>query len=296
MGIPHFHPLQPTWPHIRNPVGLMSTPRSDFFVYVTTTYVCSEKWDAVPGKFPFDSVTWAKKLTKEIVSCRIATGESTGSEEGGSWPVSRVLSRAIIPLRAASPQPSSSLPGSTRDSRLPRPALRRNGTTSLFGLAPGGVFHAVDCCQRRGALLPHRFTLASARGDFSSRALRRSALCCTFRGLAPPRDYLAPCPLEPGLSSPTHPCGCFAAIAQPAPPARTLPAGGARRAAFSPRLPCRAAASRRMRPVPRDSRAMRARPADPHWRCRFRRRRSSGSGWHRATTRARGCPAGSSAR
>jgi len=30
---------------------------------------------------------------------------------------------------------------------------------------------------------------------------RRSTLCCTFRGLAPPRRYLAPCPLEPGLSS-----------------------------------------------------------------------------------------------
>jgi hypothetical protein len=26
--------------------------------------------------------------------------------------------------------------------------------------------------------------------------------CCTFRGLAPPRRYLAPCPVEPGLSSP----------------------------------------------------------------------------------------------
>lgn len=32
-------------------------------------------------------------------------------------------------------------------------------------------------------------------------AVRRSALCCTFRRLAPPRRYLAPCPVEPGLSS-----------------------------------------------------------------------------------------------
>jgi hypothetical protein len=31
--------------------------------------------------------------------------------------------------------------------------------------------------------------------------LGRSALCCTFRGLAPPRRYLAPDPPEPGLSS-----------------------------------------------------------------------------------------------
>ncbi len=31
--------------------------------------------------------------------------------------------------------------------------------------------------------------------------LRRFTFCCTFRGLAPPRRYLAPCPMEPGLSS-----------------------------------------------------------------------------------------------
>ena len=32
-------------------------------------------------------------------------------------------------------------------------------------------------------------------------AVRRFAFCCTFRRLAPPRRYLAPCPVEPGLSS-----------------------------------------------------------------------------------------------
>ena len=36
------------------------------------------------------------------------------------------------------------------------------------------------------------------------RMLRRSTLCCTFRRLAPPRRYLALCPMEPGLSSPMH--------------------------------------------------------------------------------------------
>ncbi len=30
----------------------------------------------------------------------------------------------------------------------------------------------------------------------------RYLFCCTFRRLAPPRRYLAPCPVEPGLSSP----------------------------------------------------------------------------------------------
>ncbi len=51
--------------------------------------------------------------------------------------------------------------------------------------------------RRRGALLPHPFTLAVVR----KRTLGRFAFCCTFRGLAPPRYYLAPCPVEPGLSS-----------------------------------------------------------------------------------------------
>jgi len=31
----------------------------------------------------------------------------------------------------------------------------------LFGLAPGGVYPAADCYQRRGALLPHLFTLTA---------------------------------------------------------------------------------------------------------------------------------------
>ena len=30
---------------------------------------------------------------------------------------------------------------------------------------------------------------------------RRYFFCCTFRRLTPPRRYLAPCPVEPGLSS-----------------------------------------------------------------------------------------------
>ncbi len=32
----------------------------------------------------------------------------------------------------------------------------------LFGLAPGGVYLATTCCQARGALLPHPFTLTGA--------------------------------------------------------------------------------------------------------------------------------------
>jgi len=43
---------------------------------------------------------------------------------------------------------------------------------------------------------------------------RRYIFCGTFRRLAPPRHYLAPCPAEPGLSSPATNA---AAIARPTP-------------------------------------------------------------------------------
>jgi len=36
---------------------------------------------------------------------------------------------------------------------------RRFRAASLFGLAPRGVYLATECCHRRGALLPHPFTL-----------------------------------------------------------------------------------------------------------------------------------------
>src|SRR5688572_25474446 len=42
------------------------------------------------------------------------------------------------------------------------------------------------------------------------RMLRRFAFCCTFRGLTPPRCYLAPCPMEPGLSSTLACSDCLA--------------------------------------------------------------------------------------
>ena len=96
-------------------------------------------------------------------------------------PISRVLSRTIIHLAAQSPTRSSNLPESS--------ASHADGF--LFGLAPDGVYPAIDCYQRRGALLPHHFTLTR----------RRYIFCGTFRGLAPPRRYLASCSVEPGLSS-----------------------------------------------------------------------------------------------
>src|SRR4051812_36115033 len=76
---------------------------------------------------------------------------------------------------------SACKPGSVEDDHssgiavtgdLKRPTRKRRGTpaatcvaTSLFGLAPGGVCRAAECCHRRGALLPHRFTLTVVIAD-----------------------------------------------------------------------------------------------------------------------------------
>jgi hypothetical protein len=62
------------------------------------------------------------------------------------------------------------------------------------------------CCQRRGGLLPHRFTLTRQL------PAGRSVLCCPVRRLAAPRSYLAVCPVELGLSS-SRPRGRPATIA-----------------------------------------------------------------------------------
>src|SRR5581483_2903549 len=77
-------------------------------------------------------------------------------------------------------------PGTTRAAlSFPYSVLLRVGFTLPYGVGPV-----------RGALLPHPFTLTCALAGH-----RRSALCCTGRQLTLPRRYLAPCPVEPGLSS-----------------------------------------------------------------------------------------------
>ena len=102
-------------------------------------------------------------------------------------PVSRVLSRTVIHLRRLSPDACSDLPRSRADHTL---------CPSIWSCSGRGL-PCRRCCQRRGALLPHLFTLAGSR----RRERRRFVFCGTFRRLAPPRRYLAPCPVEPGLSS-----------------------------------------------------------------------------------------------
>ncbi len=100
-----------------------------------------------------------------------------------SQPVSRVLSWIIIHLDWKSP------------SSLKQPTRKRRGPRHSFPIwsCSGWGLPCHFCYQKRGALLPHPFTLTNRSWRFT--------LCCTGRGLAPPRRYLAPCPVEPGLSS-----------------------------------------------------------------------------------------------
>jgi len=104
--------------------------------------------------------------------------------ENRSRPVSRVLSRTIIPLGSPSPANSSGLPGSTRGHALPL-AWR------LPYLALLQVGFAVPPNVATGAVRSYR-TLSPLPASLLK--LRRFAFCCTFRRLTPPRRYLAPRP------------------------------------------------------------------------------------------------------
>src|SRR5690606_18207103 len=113
---------------------------------------------------------------------------------GRSRPISRVLSRAAIHLGCASPRTSSDLPGSTcwAQLTLPYSVLLRVGFTLPHALPRAR-------CALTAPFHPYRT------------CVRRYIFCGTFRRLAPPRRYLAPCPMEPGLSSRTsRPSGCLA--------------------------------------------------------------------------------------
>ncbi len=67
---------------------------------------------------------------------------------------------------------------------------------SLFGLAPAGVYPATAVT---GSAVRSYRTFSPLPPGLGRG--RRSVFCGTFRGLAPPRRYLAACPVEPGLSS-----------------------------------------------------------------------------------------------
>jgi len=119
--------------------------------------------------------------------------------ESARRPISRVLSRPLagpwmtIPLGRPLPDASRDLPGRRRRKRAwPAPIPRGIGrpaapmrSCSRWGLPCRRRY------RRRGALLPHPFTLTGARPLRGDR--RRFAFCCTFPGVAPAGHYPAPC-------------------------------------------------------------------------------------------------------
>ncbi len=111
---------------------------------------------------------------------------------GGSRPVSRVLSRMIIHLGCVSPRTSSNLPGDPVGHRCGR----SHSPPYLVLLRVGFTLPLLLPAARCALTAPfHPYHPAA------NRRIRRYIFCGTFRGLTPPRRYLAPCPMEPGLSS-----------------------------------------------------------------------------------------------
>jgi hypothetical protein len=114
---------------------------------------------------------------------------------GGRWirrPVSRVLCRpglsrsaTIIPLDRASLRGSRDLPGQLGPATvLPR---RKPGRVAPIWSCSRRGLPCRPCCQVRGALLPHPFTLTFGRGR------RRFTFCGAIPGVAPGGRYPPPC-------------------------------------------------------------------------------------------------------
>jgi len=129
-------------------------------------------------------------------------GKTFVSRHQRRLPVSRTTAAKITTRGKCE---SADKPGSVVDSHssrmhvamhLKRPTRIRHGQRHRIPIWP---------CSERG--LPSRSCCQHARCALTApfhpyrRERRRFAFCCTFRGLAPPRRYLALCPMEPGLSS-----------------------------------------------------------------------------------------------
>jgi len=121
-------------------------------------------------------------------------GSVAGNHPSGTHVAVRLERPTRKPLRAAGTGPKARA--------LPYLVLLQVG----FAVPPNVATGAVRS-YRTVSPLPSAALAVTARPDDAGRSrherlrLGRFALCCTFRGLAPPRRYLAPRPLEPGLSS-----------------------------------------------------------------------------------------------
>src|SRR5205814_8105160 len=94
-------------------------------------------------------------------------------------------------------EPQAAYPEARADPRCPKPD--GNGLLPYLALLQVGFAMPALLPGPRCALTAPFHPCRSL--PLARQGLGRSALCCTFRGLAPPRRYLAPDPPEPGLSS-----------------------------------------------------------------------------------------------
>jgi len=106
--------------------------------------------------------------------------------QGGSRPISRVLSLG------------NHSSGTTVTGGLKQPTRKRRGPRHRFPIWPCSGW-GLPC---RSVLPPARCALTAPFHPYPTHRAGRYIFCCTFRRLTPPRCYLAPCPAEPGLSSP----------------------------------------------------------------------------------------------
>jgi len=125
---------------------------------------------AVHGARPTDSPAGSRRNGRPAAGAtsvpaipqQLEAQQLGGRRKAWSGPVSRILSPLAL---ARSGRGSFVCRSRYRGGRATYPDARADtgeSIASLFGLAPQGVCHAVDTRVRRGALLPHRFTLTSS--------------------------------------------------------------------------------------------------------------------------------------
>ena len=121
-------------------------------------------------------------------------GSVVGNHPSGTHVAVRLERPTRKPLRAAGTSPKARA--------LPYLVLLQVGFAVPPNVATGAVrsYRTLSPLPATGRFLDHRAGFSSGQCGHDPRH-RRFAFCCTFRGLAPPRRYLAPCPVEPGLSS-----------------------------------------------------------------------------------------------
>jgi hypothetical protein len=177
-------PLMKTVPH-----GIQMTPQ------LTRVMVCQRpplyRQQTLSVQVPFHSKCNNMRLNGSSYSIDRYNKERSPRISAGAYFISELADK----------------PGSVLDNHSSRPMIAhwlKQPTRSQRGPRHKGTYLV---------LLRVEFTLPSTVASDAVRSYRtlsplpsvntwRSPLCCTCRRLTPPRRYLAPCPVEPGLSSP----------------------------------------------------------------------------------------------